>query len=193
MRRTLIAPVAAACLTVAALSGCGSSTTPDVTIVFKSPAITHTAIPARYTCDGQNIAPPLEWGTVSSNTRELAVFILGLTPKRSGSGYNVSVEWTVAGINPTLHHLTGGSLPPGAHVGRSKGNKKRYSICPARGSNKHYQFALYAVPTSVTVPHGYVGLRLLQLIANPESSNEADAGGAFVASYKRERRSTRHT
>jgi phosphatidylethanolamine-binding protein (PEBP) family uncharacterized protein len=186
-------------LSALALSACSGSSEPkSVTIPFKSPALVGTSLPALYTCDGKDISPPMEWGAVPPATKELALFILGLTPDRSNGGYTTSVEWSVSGLNPALHRIAAGKLPPGAHVGvtvtvKRKGKRKvsgfskpkRYSICPARGIAKRYQFALYAIPTTIAIAPTFVGVQILEAIANPESRYRSYAGGAFVASYKR--------
>jgi|GEM_PF-3297404 phosphatidylethanolamine-binding protein (PEBP) family uncharacterized protein len=195
MRRTLRTSSCAVLLSALALSACSGSSEPkSITIPFKSPAIVGAALPALYTCDGKDISPPMEWGAVPPATRELAVFILGLTPYGTKGGYTTSVEWSIAGLNPALHRLAAGHLPPGAHAGvtvvgkgKHKGfsKPKRYSICPAKGAAKRYQFALYAIPPTLAIAPKFVGIQVLEAIADPESRYRSYAGGAFVASYKR--------
>lgn len=195
MRRPMLATTCVMLLTAVALAGCGGSSAPKaLTIAFKSPAVAHSTLPARYTCDGSNISPPLEWGGVPSTARELAVFMLALTPNRATGRYRTSVVWAMAGVNPGLHRLAAGEVPPGAHVSvTEKGKSQRYSVCPARGHATTYQFALYAVPAGLQVPSQFVGVKLLELIANPESSASANAGGSFAASYARPGHAVRHT
>jgi phosphatidylethanolamine-binding protein (PEBP) family uncharacterized protein len=170
-----------------ALTACSASSAPkSVTIAFKSPAVVHYALPARYTCDGADVAPPLEWGQVPAATRELALFMLELTPSPRGHGYRTTVAWALAGVNPQLHKLGAGELPPGSHMAlTSSGKELSYSVCPARGQTQKFQFALYAVPASVTVPDAFVGIKLLAVLADPESADYANAGGAFVARFTR--------
>jgi phosphatidylethanolamine-binding protein (PEBP) family uncharacterized protein len=146
----------------------------------------HSALSARYTCDGKDVSPPLEWGAVPSTARELALFMLNLTPKHGGGGYTTTVAWALAGINPNLHKLAAGEVPPGAHVGLTNtGKQVPYSVCPARGRSKSYQFALYAIPPSISIPAQFVGIKVLEVVADPESPDKANAGGAFVADYAR--------
>jgi phosphatidylethanolamine-binding protein (PEBP) family uncharacterized protein len=194
MRGRLHATWSAALISALVLSGCSNSSTPPkaVAVPFKSPAVVDTSLPARYTCDGRDISPPLEWGAVPPATKELALFVLGLTRKPSTGGYSTTVEWGMAGVNPALHRLAAGTVPKGAHVALTNAGKRlSYSICPKRGQTKRYQFALYAIPPAVTVPARFVGIKLLALIANPQSADSAYAGGAFVASYSRQRRGKR--
>lgn len=128
---------------------------------------------------------PLEWGAVPSVTTQLAVFILGLTPNPATHKSKVSIEWVIAGIDPALHRIPAGRLPPDTQVGRASDGRTRYSICPARGHSKRYQFALYGVPDSITTTPGFSGLELLREIANPNSTTEASVTGGFRASYTR--------
>lgn len=174
-------------LAALALTGCSSTSTPtSVTIAFKSPAVVDNALPARYTCDGKNVSPPLEWGKVPSSTKELALFMLALTPISGTGGYRPTVVWGMAGVDPALHRLAAGETPRGAHLAlTSAGKPAAYSVCPPKNNAITYQFALYAVPASVRVPSRFVGITLLRLIANPESSYQSDVGGAFAATYRR--------
>jgi phosphatidylethanolamine-binding protein (PEBP) family uncharacterized protein len=151
--------------------------------MFRSPAVVDGRLPARYTCDGEDISPPLEWSDMPSSTKELAVLVLGLTPSANNTS-EVSVAWALAGIKPGLHRLAAGEVPPGAHVGSASG-RRRYSVCPAKGKAESYDFALYAVPPSLTVPANFTGVQLLRAIASPTSPAGATAGAAFRVSYRR--------
>lgn len=43
---------------------------------IRSPAFAHgTSIPARYTCDGENVSPPLEWKDVPQEAESLALIV----------------------------------------------------------------------------------------------------------------------
>jgi hypothetical protein len=141
-------------------------------------------IPARYTCDGQGISPPLEWGAVPPNVRQLALFLVGFTPKPGIEKFKVSIEWAVAGLSPSLHRLAPNQLPAGAHVGVASGGH-RYTLCPAKGATVHYQFELYGVPASVSIPAHFSGLSLLSRLTAPSGPTRANAHGGFVAIYSR--------
>jgi phosphatidylethanolamine-binding protein (PEBP) family uncharacterized protein len=182
---------------VPALAACGSSLPAKTVATAKPPTLAKPAkldvksavmagerIPARYTCDGQGVSPPLEWGAVPLNVRQLALFLVGFRPKPGTKKYKVSVEWAVAGLKPTLHRLDTGQLPAGAHVGVASGGS-RYTLCPANGTTVHYQFELYGVPASVSIPAHFSGLSLLDRLTLPSGPTRADAHGGFVAIYSR--------
>jgi phosphatidylethanolamine-binding protein (PEBP) family uncharacterized protein len=192
MRRATKATVGVL-LVALALAGCGGASSKPANISFKSPALVGGgALPALYTCDGKDISPPLEWGKVPAVNKELAVFILGLTPNGTGN-YSISIEWAVAGLNPALHRLGAGQLPVGANVGLASNGKARYSICPQPGQSKQYKFAVYGVPPGVGIPRHFKALELLRVLASPTSTQYgARAGGSFTASYARRVRTGSH-
>jgi phosphatidylethanolamine-binding protein (PEBP) family uncharacterized protein len=188
MRQPLRAIPVVLLLSALALAGCGTSGATPIKVTripFKSAAIGGVTMPARYTCDGKNVFPPLEWGSVPPNTRELALLVIGLTPTLAGNSYSVSIDWALAGVNPALHRLAAGQLPPGAHLGSTTDGKTRYSVCPKKGKPEQYQFELYAVPATVTIPAGFTGLEVLSQIGAETSPIRARARGTFDVIYKR--------
>jgi phosphatidylethanolamine-binding protein (PEBP) family uncharacterized protein len=187
MRRPLVAILGTMLVWGLGLAGCGSSApsaTSVAAVTFQS-AFVGESIPALYTCDGKNIHPPLEWGAVPAGTSQLALFILGLTPSPSTNRYTASIEWAVAGVNPGLHRLAAGQLPPGARVGVNSEGKRRYSICPKTGNGERYQFELYALPASLGISPRFAGLPIFSALSNPTASPLATAHGSFSAVYVR--------
>jgi phosphatidylethanolamine-binding protein (PEBP) family uncharacterized protein len=152
----------------------------------KSAAVVGERIPARYTCDGQNVSPPIEWGAVPADVRQLALFLVGFTPKPGTKTYSVSVKWAVAGVKPGLHRLAAGQLPAGAYLATDKsGQRLRYSLCPAKGTSVHYQFELYGVPPAVNIPARFSAGAVLSALTRPNGPTRAKARGGFVALYSR--------
>jgi phosphatidylethanolamine-binding protein (PEBP) family uncharacterized protein len=190
MPRSLQAISSAALLATLALTGCGTGTVStqkqQAVIPFGSPVISgKNVIPVKYTCDGKDIAPPLEWGQVPAGTKEVALFLLGLTPTPSG-GSAIAVDWAVAGVDANLHRLPAGHLPAGTNVGANADGSKRYSLCPAKGSRKTYAFAIYAVPKSARKLLGpFKGLQLFGELASTNSPSISPASGQFAVAYKR--------
>lgn len=175
----------AALLSVLLLAGCGGDAPKISKIVFTSPAFSGDKLPAHYTCDGQNISPPLEWGSVPSGVGSLAVFLVSFAqgPEKS---LEISVDWAVAGVSPALHRLSAGELPPGAYLAvNAHGEPQRYSVCPPRGTAVQYQFELYGLPGNARVSHNFEGLPVLDSLTTAHSAPRATAHGAFVAIYER--------
>jgi phosphatidylethanolamine-binding protein (PEBP) family uncharacterized protein len=172
------------------LSGCGGSGSPSreavARVSFSSPAITSHAIPARYTCDGENTNPPLEWGAVPKDTGELVLTAIGLTPTKPVSNDEIaSIEWAIAGIKPSLHKLDPGEIPQGAHVGQSADERRHYNVCPKKGTTEEYQFMLYGVPVGAKVSPGFADAPILSALGKPGTATSASAIGAFDVIYKR--------
>jgi phosphatidylethanolamine-binding protein (PEBP) family uncharacterized protein len=188
MRRPMKAILCGALPLALALVGCGSSTpttSPAVSIPFKSPSLVGTAIPARYTCDGRNTFPSLEWGAVPANVTSLAIMLLGLDSQQ-GNRAKVNVEWAIAGLNPNLHKITSGKVPHGAYEGlTTKGHKPHYSVCPKKGEKRLYRFVIYGVPPEIGVPHNFPAVELLRVLANPAYTYGTRVGGSFPANYTR--------
>lgn len=153
-------------------------------VSLTSSAITGTEIPARYTCDGENIAPPLKWGEVPSSSKEVVLFAIAVPPRGSRQSTG-SVEWAMAGVKPTLHELSAGELPPGAFLEQASDGQRHYSICPPKGQTRRYAFILYAVPPLVRVSSHINGARLLRNLTEGIPQYLADAVGEFSASYTR--------
>lgn len=190
MRRVLTAITSAPFLLVFVLSGCGGTAgrapaQANVEIPFRSSAFVNNAIPSRYTCDGTDVSPPLEWGPVPAGVTELAVFALSFKKNPATHREQVAVDWAVSGLNPALHRLASGSLPAGAHVGRADDGKRHYSVCPAKGRKTSYQFAVMDIPPTIRVAPKFSGVALLKGIVNSRSATQVIPAGLFVASYTR--------
>jgi phosphatidylethanolamine-binding protein (PEBP) family uncharacterized protein len=192
---------AALLLAAIALAGCGSSASGNsssngaashpttsaasskksTVIALTSSAITGNEIPARYTCDGANIAPPLKWGAVPAGIREVVLFALGHESKLPTS----TVEWALAGVKPEVHEIAAGQVPAGAFLEEASHGKRSYSICPPKGKPTVFQFAVFAVPEGVTVTRSIAGGALFRNLAEGPPGDRAPASGGFSAIYTR--------
>lgn len=155
-------------------------------LAFTSPSITvggapgaAPTIPVRYTCDGSDTTPSFRWGPVPPGTAELALFLFKVdrsTPTANGrNSVQVSVEWALAGLSPSIHAISAGKIPDGAIAAG-----KRYSICPAKGGPATYIFQLNALSQRLPVAPRFDATRLFQ-----EAENSTVASGTFASIYKR--------
>jgi phosphatidylethanolamine-binding protein (PEBP) family uncharacterized protein len=194
---SIAAPLASAALLLAlALAGCGGSASGNAgssssgsgysTITTKPIPLTSTAfssgggIPVQYTCDGANIAPPLQWGAVPPGTHEVVLFALAV-----GSAGKSTVEWAMGGLNPGLHKVAAGEVPSGAFLVEASDKKRHYSICPAPGQTEVYKFKVYAVPSLIKVTPRVSGPTLLRNLAEGPANFRAPAEGQLLTSYTR--------
>ena len=197
MRRLLNLTPCVMALAALTLAGCGSSGSAGSTatappfgnIAFQSPALSiaklPASVPARYTCDGRNISPPLEWGPVPVGTKELTIALVELVSPAGSSTTPFVPLWMIAGVNPSLRKLAAGEVPPGAHIGTDPSGKARYSLCPKKGETKKYQFAVYSLRPTSTVAPSFNDNSLLREIASGPSPTSATAGGAIPVTYTR--------
>lgn len=118
-----------------------------------SPAFSDgNTIPTIYTCDGQNISPPLLFSGIPRGARSL-VLIFDDPDAPSGTW----THWILYNIPPTTTSLPENvsTLPKGTEIGLNSWEKKEYSgACPPEGTH-HYFFRLYALKTVLKL-HGAV-------------------------------------
>ncbi len=99
-------------------------------------------IPAKYTCDGENINPPLEWEGVPNQAKSL-VLIVDDPDAPSGTW----VHWTVWNISPQTTQIWENSVPAGALEGKTSFGRAGYGgPCPPSGTHRYF-FKLYALNT----------------------------------------------
>jgi hypothetical protein len=108
-------------------------------------------IPARYTCDGGNVSPPLQWGKLPAGTSQLFVLALSLTAGAGGA-----IRWAVGGIDPSSGGIPAGQLPPGAVAGRSSDGHIGWSgICGAAGKPQAIIVLAYALRHPLHLSSGF--------------------------------------
>ena len=107
------------------------------------------SIPPKYTCDGEDISPPLEWAGVPAGTRSLALIVDDPDAPDPAAPKMVWVHWV-------LYNLPAGStglpeavsaLPPGTKEGINDWKRTGYGgPCPPVGRHRYF-FKLYALDT----------------------------------------------
>jgi len=131
-------------------------------------------IPVMYTCDGDNVSPPLAWGSVPAGTVELA--LTDVDPDA-----NNFVHWVMAGIDPSVQAIDVGTVPDGAVQAKNgKGSVGFTGSCPPKGSPHHYVFTLYALTTPSGVTDGEDGTGAISKITKQKSPN-----ATLVGTYQR--------
>jgi len=104
-------------------------------------------IPREYTCDGENISPPLTFVDVPRETKSLAVVVDD--PEAVVGTFD---HWIVWNLPPDTKELS-----EGANVeiqGRNDYGVLQYKgPCPPSGTH-HYRFKAYALDTLLDLPEG---------------------------------------
>lgn len=106
-------------------------------------------IPSKYTCDGANISPPLQWGNVPVGTKSFALIMDDPDAPRG-----VWVHWIVHNIPSTITFLeeNGHNFPSEAVEGVNSWSKSGYGgPCPPEGTHR-YRFQILALDGQLTFP-----------------------------------------
>ena len=97
-------------------------------------------LPAKYTCLGKGVNPPLEWSQVPVNTKTLALIVDD--PDAPGGVFS---HWVLWDIPVAITGVAENSLPLEAVVGvESSGTNEYFAPCPPSGAHR-YRFKLYAL------------------------------------------------
>jgi Raf kinase inhibitor-like YbhB/YbcL family protein len=118
-------------------------------------------IPAQFSCDGENISPPLEWGDAPSGTASFA--LIADDPDAPGGTW---VHWVLFNLPPDQHSLpagipTEGVLAGGGLQGANSAGRLGYTgPCPPSGIHRYF-FKLYALDTELALTAGASKAELL--------------------------------
>jgi len=119
-------------------------------------------IPVKYTCDGQDVSPLLEWGQPPPGTRAFALIVDD--PDAPGG---VFTHWVIFNIPSDSRQLpeaipAQAQLPDGALQGKNDFGRIGYGgPCPPPGRPHRYQFTLYALDQPLDLKAGVSKKQLL--------------------------------
>jgi Raf kinase inhibitor-like YbhB/YbcL family protein len=110
-------------------------------------------IPARHTCQGGDVSPPLAWSGVPSNAKSLALIVDDPDAPDPAAPRMTWVHWVLYNIPPNAHGLAesagGTALPPSARAGANDWQHAGYGgPCPPVGRHRYF-FKLYALDTTL--------------------------------------------
>lgn len=121
---------------------------------IESPAFrSQEQIPQKYTCDGEDISPPLVWTDAPSGTQSLAL----ISDDPDAFSVGTWVHWVVYNLPPELEGLDEDvpkteNLMNGASQGMTDFRRVGYGgPCPPAGKPHRYFFKLYALDSSLTL------------------------------------------
>ena len=108
-------------------------------------------IPARHTCDGQDISPPLDWSGIPAEAESLALIVDDPDAPDPAAPKMTWVHWVLYNIPPDTQGLEEGipeaSLPVGTEEGINDWGRRGYGgPCPPIGKHRYF-FKLYALDT----------------------------------------------
>lgn len=141
------------------------------TMKLSSPAFTQNSpIPSKYTCDGENINPPLEIIDLPTGTKSLVLIIddpdIPAEIKKM-RGIEVFDHWVVYNINPTTTKIAENSLLGAVGNGtfgkNSRGENKYSGPCPPSQylpKEHRYFLKLYALDKMLDLAEGATKLEV---------------------------------
>lgn len=112
-----------------------------------SPAFEHNQeVPSKYTCDGENVNPPLQFSDVPSEAKSLVLIV-----DDPDAPSRVWVHWIVFNIDPKTLEIRENSIPQGAVSGVTDFGKPGWGgPCPPNGTHRYF-FKLYALDTQLSL------------------------------------------
>jgi len=106
-------------------------------------------IPSKYTCDSENINPPLTFSQVPKEARSLVLIMDD--PDAPGGTFT---HWVVFNIPPATIAILEDSVPEEALQGLTDFGKVGYGgPCPPSGTHRYF-FKLYALDEILNIPEG---------------------------------------
>lgn len=121
-----------------------------MTLTLRSSVFTNGGeIPSKYTCEGQDIAPPLEWEGVPEQTRSVVLIVDDPDAPDPKAPRMTWVHWVLYSIPPDADGLLEGAtsedLPVGTEEGLNDWKRTGYGgPCPPIGRHRYFH-KLYAL------------------------------------------------
>jgi Raf kinase inhibitor-like YbhB/YbcL family protein len=126
-----------------------------MTFTITSPAFApNGSIPAKYTCEGADVSPALEWSSAPNGAKSFALIVDDPDAPDPAKPQRVYVHWVVYNIPASTtslpENVAKSGLPSGALQGISDFGKQTYGgPCPPIGRHRYF-FKLYALDNELT-------------------------------------------
>ncbi len=137
-------------------------------------------IPSKYTCDGSNISPPLQWDMVPEGTKSVALIC-----DDPDAPIGTFVHWVLFGLPAEAGELEENippdkTLPNGAKQGTNGFGRIGYGgPCPPSGTHRYF-FKIYALKTELNLAAGATKSDLLNAM-----EGHILGQGQLIGKYKR--------
>lgn len=123
------------------------------TLELTSPAFADGArIPKRYTADGEDLSPPLEWSAPPQGTKSIA-----LVCEDPDAPSGIFFHWTAWNISPKTRRLNEGVPADGREIRQGENGFCKHGYGgpkPPPGKPHRYVFKLIALDSGVDLPAG---------------------------------------
>ena len=138
-------------------------------------------IPAKYTCQGQDISPPLKWEAVPEGTVSIALIC-----DDPDAPMGTFVHWVLYNLPGNTNELAEDiprekTLPNGAKQGMTDFGRVGYGgPCPPSGTHRYF-FKIYALDAKLDLPDGAGKSQLVQAM-----EGHIIAQGQLIGKYKKQ-------
>jgi Raf kinase inhibitor-like YbhB/YbcL family protein len=128
-------------------------------MTLNSPAFKQNGhIPSKYTCEGDNVSPPLAWEDVPNGTKSLVLIVDDPDAPDPKAPKMVWVHWVVYNMPPNTKSLPENAgkagLPQGTVLGLNDFKKTEYGgPCPPIGRHRYFH-KLYALDDTLDLKSG---------------------------------------
>ncbi len=112
---------------------------------ISSPAFDHKGqIPAKFTCDGDNVNPPLEFSDIPEDAKSLVLIM-----DDPDAPVGLWVHWLLWNISPNTTKIAENTVPENATQGYTSFERNDYGgPCPPDSEHRYF-FRLYALNTTL--------------------------------------------
>ena len=105
-------------------------------------------IPAKYTCDGSDASPPLQFGGFPAGAKSLVLIVDD--PDAPG---RLFTHWLVWNMDPKTNSIAEGAGPKGVQGKNDFGKSAYGGPCPPSGTHRYY-FKVFALDKQLELPAG---------------------------------------
>jgi Raf kinase inhibitor-like YbhB/YbcL family protein len=136
-------------------------------------------IPAKYTCDGENVSPPLAFAGVPGGTESLTLIVDDPDVPKSIRPDGMWTHWLVWNMPVNMSAIAEGGVPNGV-IGQNSGGNKQYSgPCPPDREHRYF-FKLFALDTILDLDANSVGKADLERAMDGHILAEAQLMGRYA-------------
>jgi len=175
-----------ACFAVTALLSCQPVEQPlkegEVALTVSSPAFREgDKIPGKYTCEGEDVSPELNWSEPPKGTGSFVLIVDD--PDAPGGVFTHWVLFNLAADSRVLLEAVPaqGQLPNGSLQGKNDFGRIGYAgPCPPPGRSHRYQFTLYSLDRPLDLKFGVSKNQVLDAIRG-----HILAQGGLTGTYQR--------
>lgn len=134
-------------------------------------------IPAKYTCDGENINPPLQFEDIPPQAKSLVLIV-----EDPDAPAKLWTHWVLFNMSPNITFINENSTPGNAEVGVMDFGKNEYGgPCPPEGTHRYY-FKLYALSEKLEDMPEFTDREILIEATNTLIIEEAELIGLYTKS-----------